>query len=323
MARHRKFPQPHTNEEIPYDSEGFINWCVDNQGKAVSSAKKYADDIKTAYLTIFEDDDRLFDNLKEAFTPRPSLDPNHPMETLYNRLLYKWPDMEDEYDNIFDYLYEIENIDEYGPIMIKTSDGGEAPLPKEDWLRAFRAYVKYLRWKINDVYIHNYLPVEASLQKWEEWLSLPLEKEFSAYLKSIHPKPNPEWIKRQRDKREEGKSKRIVENTYQGENGSYTYISRLTKIYNLLLTQYTVRRVAENLDRILRMKIPIWEHCDILFKRIDNARECASAEILSDSDIAGGKTALRRYMDFMKSYSKNPDAYQPNKFNRTKRLHTN
>lgn len=39
MARHRKYPQPHTNEEIPYDCEGFMNWCVDNQGKAVSSAK--------------------------------------------------------------------------------------------------------------------------------------------------------------------------------------------------------------------------------------------------------------------------------------------
>lgn len=315
MARHRKFPQPHTNEEIPYDSEGFINWCVDNQGKAVSSAKKYADDIKTTYLTIFEDDDRLFDNLKEAFTPRPSLDPNHPMETLYSRLLYKWPDMEDEYDNIFDYLYEIENIDDYGPIMIETSDGGEAPLPKEDWLRAFRTYVKYLRWKINDVYIHNYLPVEESLERWE-WLSLPLEREFSVYLKSIRSRRDREW------EPPEG-SKRIKGNTYRGETSTYTYISRLTKLYNLLLTQYTIRRVAENLDRILRMKVPIWEHCDILFKRIDNAREYASAETLSDSDIANGKTALQRYIDFMKSYSKNPDAYQPKKFTRTKRLHTN
>lgn len=315
MARSRKFPIPHTNEEIPYDCEGFINWCVNNQGLANSSAKKYADDIKTAYLTIFDDDDRLFDNLKEAFTPRPSLDPNHPMETLYNRLLYKWPDMEDEYDNIFDYLYEIENIDEYGPIMIETSDGSEAPLPKEDWLRAFRTYVKYLRWKINDVYIHNYLPVEESLEKWE-WLSLPLEREFSAYLKSIRSKKDREW-EPPKD------SKRIKGNTYRGETSTYTYISRLTKLYNLLLTQYTVRRVAENLDRILRMKMPIWEHSGILFKRIDNAREYASAETLLDSDIANGKTALHRYIDFMKSYSKNPDAYQPKKFTRTKRLHTN
>ena len=316
MARSRKFPIPHTNEEIPYDCEGFINWCVNNQGLANSSAKKYADDIKTAYLTIFDDDDRLFDNLKEAFTPRPSLDPNHPMETLYNRLLYKWPDMEDEYDNIFDYLYEIENIDEYGPIMIETSDGSEAPLPKEDWLRAFRTYVKYLRWKINDVYIHNYLPVEESLEKWEEWLSLPLEREFSVYLKSIRSRQDREW-EPPKD------SKRIKGNTYRGEISTYTYISRLTKLYNLLLTQYTVRRVAENLDRILRMKMPIWEHCGILFKRIDNAREYASAETLLDSDIANGKTALHRYIDFMKSYSKNPDAYQPKKFTRTKRLHTN
>lgn len=316
MARHRKFPIPHTNEEIPYDSEGFINWCVDNQGKAVSSAKKYADDIKTAYLTIFDDGDRLFDNLKEAFTPRPSLDPNHPMETLYNRLLDKWPGMEDEYDNIFDYLYEIENIDEYGPIMIETSDGREAPLPKEDWLRAFRTYVKYLRWKINDVYIHNYLPVEESLEKWEGWLSLPLEREFSAYLKSIRSRQDREW--------EPPKgSKRIKGNTYRGETSTYTYIARLTKLYNLLLTQYTVRRVAKNLDRILRMKIPVWEHCGILFKRIDNARKYASAKTLSDSDIANGKTALHRYIDFMKSYSKNPDAYQPEKFTRTKKTHTN
>lgn len=316
MARQRKFPIPHTNKEIPYDSEGFTNWCVDNQGLDISSAKKYADDIKTAYLTIFEDDDRLFDNLKEAFTPRLSLDPNHPMETLHNRLLYKWTDMEDEYDNIFEYLYEIENIDEYGPIMIETSDGGEAPLPKEDWLRAFRTYVKYLRWKINDVYIHNYLPVEESLEKWEEWLSLPLEKEFSVYLKSIRSKKDRDW--------EPPKgSKRIKGNTYRGETSTYTYISRLTKIYNLLLKQYTVRRVAENLDRILRMKIPVWEYCDMLFKLIDNAREYASAKTLLDSDIIGAKTALHRYMDFMKSYSKNPDAYQPKKFTRTKKPHTN
>ncbi len=315
MARKRKFPIPHTNKEIPYDSEGFMNWCVDNQGLDISSAKKYADDLKTAYLTIFDDDDRLFENLKEAFTPRPSLDPNHPMETLYNRLLDKWFGMEDEYDNIFEYLYEIESIDEYGPIMIETSDGGEAPLPKEDWLRAFRTYVKYLRWKINDIYAHNYFPVMESLEKWE-WRPLPLEKEFSVYLKSIRSKQDREW--------EPPKgSKRIKGNTYRGENSTYTYTSRLTKIYNLLLTQYTVRRITENLDRILRMKIPVWEHCDILFKRIDNAREYASDEILSDSDIAGGKTALHRYIDFMKSYSKNPDAYQPKKFTRTKKPHTN
>lgn len=316
MARQRKFPIPYTNKEIPYDSEGFMNWCVDNQGLDISSAQKYADDIKTAYLTIFDDEDRLFDNLKEAFTPRPSLDSNYPMETLYNRLLYKWTDMEDEYDNIFDYLYEIENIDEYGPIMIETSDGGEAPLPKEDWLRAFRTYVKYLRWKINDVYIHNYLPVEESLEKWEEWLSLPLKREFSTYLKSIRSKKDRDW--------EPPKgSKRIKGNTYRGETSTYTYISRLTKIYNLLLKQYPVRRVAENMDRILRMKIPVWEHCDILFKSIDNAREYASAKTLLDSDIIGAKTALYRYMDFMKSYSKNPDAYQPKKFTRTKKPHTN
>lgn len=223
--------------------------------------------------------------------------------------------MEDEYDKIFDYLYEIENIDEYGPIMIETSDGAEAPLPKDDWLRAFRTYVKYLRWKINDIYAHNYLPVEESLEKWE-WISLPLEREFSAYLKSIRSKQDREW--------EPPKgSKRIKGNTYRGETTTYTYISRLTKLYNLLFTQYTVRRVAENLDRILRMKIPVWEHCDILFKRIDNAREYASTETLLDSDIANGRTALHRYIEFMKSYSKNPDAYHPRKFTRTKRLHTN
>lgn len=315
MARQRKFPIPHTNKEIPYDSEGFLNWCVDKQGLSIGSSKKYADDVRTAYLTIFDDDDRLFDNLKEAFTPRPSLDPDHPMETLYNRLLDKWPDIEDEYDNIFEYLYEIENIDEYGPVMIETSDGREAPLPKEEWLRAFRTYVKYLRWKINDVYIHNYLPVEESLEKWEEWLSLPLEREFSVYLKSSRSKQDREW-------EPPGGSKRIKGNTYRGETSTYTYISRLTKIYNLLFTQYSVRRISENLDRILRMKIPVWEHCDILFKRIDNAREYASAETLLDSDISGGRSALYRYIDFMKAYSKNPDAYQPKKFNRTKRLHT-
>lgn len=107
MARHRKFPIPHTNEEIPYESEGFINWCVDIQGLAVSSTKQYASDIKTAYLTMFEDDDRLFDNVREAFASGPSLDQNHPMGTSYNCLLDKWPGMEDEYDSIFEYLYEI------------------------------------------------------------------------------------------------------------------------------------------------------------------------------------------------------------------------
>ena len=302
MARLRKFPITHTNKEIPYDCDGFIRWCVSHECLAASSARQYALDLQTAYLTVFEDECTIFEDLKSAFTPRSIETVPKEWRCLFNDyslLIDKWADMEDEYDNLLTYLWDLEDLEE--EITIDTANGESALIPKEIWVRAFQVYARYIRWKIDDVYSHNHLPVLGRVENWE-FIKLPLNRQFRNYLRIIHKKQDPKW-----GKDEEGNI--INENAYQGQKASYTYISRLTKVYNTVLLRHIPTRVISNIDRLLRLKVPLWKYEKHLLRYINHAKDEVSEGILKDVDIAGAKQALPYYMNFMKSYSEEPTRY--------------
>ncbi len=303
MARLQKFPIPTVDKEIPYDKDGFIDWCVRESGLTDATAKKYAADVKTAYLTVFEENN-LFEDIEEAFTTM-SMD-EFPEDwrqivTKDSLLVDKLADIEDAYELLLDHIYELDAIDEYGDIYIETSTGEEVPLPKKEWLRAFRTYANYIRWRINDICSRVSFP-RLPFAK-EEFVSIPLSKEFSQYLKSLHKKQSPEW--KPRDSRRK--------NSYQGESGTYSWISRLTKLYNNILITKIPSRVLTHLDWLLRNRQCFWSDKDKerLFNCIDYARKSNDYKDISENDYSSGRRALELYFDFMKAYSEDPDRYQP------------
>ncbi len=310
MARQRKFDIGDSKKDIPYDKEGFVSWCMRFENLSESSANMYADDIRTAYITMFEEDDALFENIKAAFSAPLELVPPEKRGFVkeHNLLLDKWADQEDAYNVIVDYCEEINSIDEFGDIMIETFDGKEVVLPKEKWLRAFRTYAKYIRYKINLIYAQNFLPIGIiPPTKAGEFFDIPLRKQFAEYLKLSRGK-NREGTPKRGNRREE--------NIYKGQNGDYGYVSRLRKLYNYILLRHIPHFIIENIDHLLRNKVPLWKSKDYLYKYTCNVRSTYSKEYMSDKDLEQGKCAFDQYFHFMKEYSKNPDRYQPQTYTR-------
>lgn len=321
MARQRKFPIPVTFKDIPYDKDRFVKWCMEQQGLSESSANQYAEAIKTAYLTLFNEDDPLFDNLKIVFTPndieeypeewRPYIDGS---ELLFDNL----PAIEDEYCNLMDYCNEIECIDEYGEILLDTSDGNEAPLPKEEWLRVFKTYARYIKWRIVEIYEDNCFPpslatvpaLNAPPLIDKDFFDIPLKNEFKEYLRKLHKKQDPNWQPESKRRRDERK------NTYQGESSTYTWISHLTKLYNLILIRRINIETLKNLEHsLIRRKRPKFTRIfDLLCKYIEWDKYDFPDGVITGQHIK----ALEHYFNFMKAYSENPILYKPNKYTREK-----
>ncbi len=304
MARQKKFPiQDVLDKEIPYDSEGFIQWCVKQAGLTKQSAKQYLADVKTSFLTVFEENS-LFDDLKDAFTTKAIDDIPEGWREIVTKdslLAEKLAEIEDQYDILLEYLGELERIDEFGDIYISTSYGTEEILPKDTWVRAFRLYSNYIRWRIDDISSRVGMPRLPRTK--DESISIPLSKQFAQYLKMLHGKDNPEW------KHPDARRK----NSYKGQNGSYSSISRLTKLYNRILINKIPTRILTHLDWILRNKKCFWsdEDRERLFRIIDIAQKSGEYKDISVTDYSSGRRTLELYFDFMKSYSKEPELYQP------------
>lgn len=311
MARQKKFPIPDVSDkEIPYDINGFIRWCIRENGLSEATAKKYVADVKTSFLTVFEENS-LFDDIKEAFATQPIEEfPEvwRQVVTKESLLVEKLPDIEDQYDILLDYLQELEQIDEFGDIYIETSEGKEAKLPKDEWVRAFRAYSNYIRWRIDDISSRFGMPRLPRMK--DESISIPLSKQFAQYLRMLHGKVNPDW--KHPDERRK--------NSYKGQNGSYSLISRLTKLYNHILISKIPTRILTHLDWLLRKKKCFWSEKDRerLFRIIEMAHKSGEYKDISDVDFKSGKRALELYFDFMKAYSKEQELYQPKEYERVR-----
>lgn len=69
MARQKKYPEVPNSEakEVPYDTEHFIMWCVDEEGMSEQSAYVYVSRIRTAFEIVFNGDYSIFELLAQAF----------------------------------------------------------------------------------------------------------------------------------------------------------------------------------------------------------------------------------------------------------------
>lgn len=92
------------DDEVPYDTEHFKRWLVNEEGTTISTAKSYVSSIRTTFSVLFADDDATFKNLRNAFISRNSSNPERRIARL-----------EDEYSRLEAYLWA---IDEFGDITL-------------------------------------------------------------------------------------------------------------------------------------------------------------------------------------------------------------
>lgn len=276
MARKRKYPQEpgFNNTEVPYDYWAFKRWCVNNQGLSESTADAYISHIRKAFSTLFDDEDPIFINLRNAFLTRNIKTP----ELRIARL-------EDNYETFMAY---IETLDECGDITLDSYNsnlpfGIEKEAPKKLWVKSCQTYAKYIRWRI-DVERRSYgMKVPPAADDPSYFLELPLANQFKQYL------------------RNQGKG-------YEA-NSIYTYYSKLKRLYNLLLRSILKRDIFNLLEFYLYRKVDLTPIFDKLLERIDYELEYVTVEELSDDDVQRGKTAFLLYLDFTKDFSKNPEKY--------------
>lgn len=162
-------PSLNSNErDFIYDSEGFIQWCVDIHGKSVGTVKSYLSSMRTAFLTQFDLEmyDPFFD-LKRTFSNL-----KRDNEASFEALEFEFKSL----------LGAKELVEKYGDTII-TEDAEFLEAPTEMWLTALRTYLKYIRSKIDRSRQLAGLPIVITDDK-ELFLDLSLTKEFRQYLKS-------------------------------------------------------------------------------------------------------------------------------------------
>ncbi len=263
-----KKPSSNSNErDFIYDSEGFIQWCVDIHGKSTGTAKSYLSSIRTAFLTQFDLEmyDPFFD-LKRAFSNLKRDD-----EASFEALEF-------EFRSLLGYK---ELIAKYSDIII-TDNAEFLEASTEMWLTAIRAYLKYIRAKIDRNRQLCGLPIEISDHK-ELFLDLPLTKEFRHYLKS----------------RGHGYTTSSID----------TICCKLRRLYNLFIRRRLKVDVMPDLQKYIDEGHSLKPFLQLLESKIDYEKEGHISPELSYDDFSRGKAAFSLYCDFIVDYSSNPNKY--------------
>ena len=158
-----------TDRDFLYDTEGFLNWCVNIQGKSLNTGKSYLSLIRSAVTSQFDlEMDNPFQNLQNAFKNL-----RRGNEKSFDRLEF-------EFEALKGYK---EGIEKYGDILI-TEEGEIKDAPTETWISALRMYLRFIRSKIDRLRQLNGFPLTISDDK-EMFLDLPLSKEFRQYLQRL------------------------------------------------------------------------------------------------------------------------------------------
>lgn len=160
MAAQRKYPAwPMPNEkEVPYDTEHFKMWCVNGQDMTISTANAYVSSIRTAFSSLYDDDDPLFENLRIAFSSPVRPDPKRRVEKIENA-----------YAQLSAHTELLKcGIDE----QIKTV-----------WITAFQAYCRFIRWRADNARRCAGMPVARPVDDPSTFLNIPMLSFFRQYLK--------------------------------------------------------------------------------------------------------------------------------------------
>ncbi len=301
MGRKKKIaPNPSQDlYEIPFDYWGFKRWCVNLQDLSEGTADVYISQIRTAFKTIFADDDALFKNLRNAFyshTREPEL---------------RIARLEDNFETLVAYT---ETIDECGDDFELDEFNSNLPMgmsktaPKEDWVRAFQCYCRYIRSRIDAERKSYGMKIEINDDPFHR-LEIPLSGWFRQYMKN--------------------KGKGYPSATIN------TYYCKLRRLYNLLIRRVDKRqffkslplviekaaaREMSQLEKSMTEKLEIEKsrkkRCeiakrilDIFQKRIDDEMEWETFPDLSYDDVERGRNAFKVYREFLEDFIKYPEKY--------------
>ncbi len=275
MGAKRKYPlwPGPKDDEVPYDTEHFKRWLVNGEGVTISTANSYVSSIRTAFSVLFADNDATFKNLRNAFLSRNLLNP----ETRIARL-------EDEYDRLEAYLWA---VDEFGDVTLDEFNSNrrynqKKPAPKDMWVTAFQAYLRYIRWRIDICKEGFGMRVSVEGNK-GLFLDMPLSRQYRSYLKHL--------------------------GTGYARNSVDVYYNKLKRIYNLLFRRSLRTNVIPFIESYIERGIDISPLCEKLKNLIEQEIEVHRFEDLSLDDLTRGKQAFQQYCDFLKDYTKNPGKY--------------
>ncbi|MDE5794616.1 MAG: hypothetical protein K2I08_07840 [Muribaculaceae bacterium] len=260
------------NDEMPYDYWAFIRWCVNSQGLTEGTAKSYISQIRTAFTTMFDDEDTLFKDIRNAFLTHGDDPEQHILQ------------LEDMYETLIAYTETIGEFadDWFDGYNSKFPEGKTKPVPKEDWVRAFQCYCRYIRWRIDEERLRNKMKVEVKDDS-ARFMEIPMRNQFRQYMKN--------------------KGKGYPTNTIN------TYCCKLKRLYNLLIRRVQNRNVFDNLNYWIERKTDINPFLDKLQQHIEYELEWENYPELSYDDIERGKNAFLIYREFLEDYAKNPKKY--------------
>lgn len=265
------WPEP-TDYELPYQAEFFKRWLVNSQGVTVNTAKSYVSSIRTAFTTLFAENDATFKNLKNAFFSRNINNPERRIARL-----------EEEYERLEAYIWAIE---ECGDVVLDVVHSNDLLIekmsPKKMWLTAFYAYSRYIRYCID--WERQYFGMEITINDNPHlFLEVPWSNAFRSYLAKLG----------------KGYSTASID----------TYSSKLRRLYNLLFRRILKKDIFDSLERYIHHETQIWEFLNKLIQRIDKEIGNPSFNDLSIDDLTRGKQAFILYIDFLKDFVKHKDHY--------------
>lgn len=289
MARPRKYPQrPGSGEnEVPYDTENFKRWMVNSQGLTICTAKAYVYHIQDAAAILFDEDDELFKNLRNAFESQD-----------YSDIEARISAFEDEINLLYAYIGAIEKC---GERILNDSDsyrhrGDKNKATVKIWLTSFKAYAKYISWKIDGELETLGIQVNVDDDP-DSFLDLPLSNEFRYYLDNI------------------GAGYEV--------NSIDSFYNKLKRVYNLLFRRIQGVDIIQLIPAAIECDNPMWEFCDSLITAIDREIENPRFNDLSEDDLRRGKRAFLQYLDFLKDYAGNPQKYTGNPLKHQKKKTSN
>ena len=254
---------------MPYDTEHFKMWCVDEEGMSEQSAYIYVSRIRKAFEVVFNGENHLFEILSQAFQgyircPEICLK-NLEMASGYLKdlidLMAQLPEQE---------YFEFKKVD-YKPKMLK------------EWVSAFHAYHRYYEYRIDKLRVDLGIPPNSPDSR--KVREIPLKKEFSVYLKQeCRYNPNSVWA-------------------------HISYLTKLKYFMLDFVVDDDIFEVVSEEDTDWDSIKSIFQESlglvDLEIKMIDKNLPDHFSVNLSVEDLKRGKNALEKYRDFIKYRIKN------------------
>lgn len=281
MAGQRKYPRwPGPSEkEVPYDTEHFKMWCVNWQGFSVSTANAYVSTIRTAFATLYDDEDPLFDKLRDAFHY-----PCRPNPVLRVRKI------EDAFDQL---VAHTERIQDMQLNMLMDDVTGLENIPKDIWIIAFQAYCRFIRWRTDNARRSAGLSISTPEDNPVYFMEIPMSQCFRHYLSKA------------------GYKKSSID-------PKISHLKRLYNLFLRPILKKDIFESFEiGFRRGHYIPEAVKPFFDRLAERID--REIIDRNVLelSEEDLKRGKAALEQYYFFLKDFAKNHQTYVSNTYEPT------